>query len=55
MPRPHPKEFREGAIALARHGARSIPDIAGELRIAASCCATGSSRTSSIAASATTD
>jgi transposase-like protein len=37
MPRPYPKEFREGAIALARQGDRSIPDIARELGIAESC------------------
>lgn len=37
VPRPYPKEFREGAIALARQGDRSIPDIARELGIAESC------------------
>jgi transposase-like protein len=37
MPRPYPKEFREGAIALARQGDRSVPDIAKDLGIAESC------------------
>lgn len=37
MPRPYPKEFREGAIALARQGERSVPDIAKDLGIAESC------------------
>lgn len=37
MPRPYPKEFREGALALVRQGDRSIPDIARELSIAESC------------------
>jgi transposase-like protein len=37
MPRPYPKEFREGALALVRQGERSIPDIARELGIAESC------------------
>ena len=35
MPRPYPKEFREGA--LVRQGDRSIPEIARELSIAESC------------------
>jgi transposase len=37
MPRPYPKEFREGAIALARQGQRPIAEIAYELGIAESC------------------
>jgi len=37
MPRPYPKEFREGAVALARQGDRPISDIARELGIADSC------------------
>ena len=37
MPRPYPKEFREGAVALARQGDRPIKDIAKELGIAESC------------------
>jgi transposase len=37
VPRPYPKEFREGALALVRQGDRSIPDIARELSIAESC------------------
>ncbi len=37
MPRPYPKEFREGAIALARQGERPIAEIARELGIAESC------------------
>jgi hypothetical protein len=52
MPAPYPQEFREGAIALVREG-RSIPDVARAGRLAAVVAATGSSRTSSIAVSAT--
>jgi transposase len=37
MPRPYPKEFREGALALVRQGERSIAGIALELGIAESC------------------
>lgn len=37
MPRPYPKEFREGAIALVRQGDRPIAEIAHELSIAESC------------------
>lgn len=37
MPRPYPKEFREGAVALARQGERPIAEIARELGIADSC------------------
>lgn len=37
MPRPYPKEFREGAVALARQGERPIAGIARELGIAESC------------------
>jgi transposase len=35
--RPYPKEFREGAVALARRGDRPIAEIAKELGIAESC------------------
>jgi transposase len=37
MPRPYPKEFREGAIALARQGERPVAEIAKELGVAESC------------------
>ena len=37
MPRPYPKEFREGAVELARRGERPIAEIAHELGIAESC------------------
>jgi transposase len=37
MPRPYPKEFREGALALARRGDRPIAEVAHELGIAESC------------------
>jgi transposase len=37
MPRPYPKEFREGAVALARQGDRPVAEIAKELGIAESC------------------
>jgi transposase len=37
MPRPYPKEFRDGAIALVRRGDRSVHDVAKELGIADSC------------------
>jgi transposase len=37
MPRPYPKEFREGAVQLARQGERPVADIAQELGIAESC------------------
>jgi transposase len=36
MPRPYPKEFREGAVALVRDG-RAVADVARELGIADSC------------------
>jgi transposase len=36
MPRPYPREFREGAIALVRDG-RPVTDVARELGIADSC------------------
>lgn len=36
MPRPYPKEFREGALELVRQGDRSIASIAKELGIAES-------------------
>ena len=37
MPRPYPKEFRDGAVQLAREGERPISEIAKELGIAESC------------------
>lgn len=37
MPRPYPREFREGAVVLARQGERSVAEIAKELGIAESC------------------
>jgi transposase-like protein len=37
MPRPYPKEFREGALQLVREGDRSIVQIARDLGIAESC------------------
>ena len=37
MPRPYPREFREGALALVREGERPIAQIALELGIAESC------------------
>lgn len=37
MPKPYPKEFREGAVALARQGDRPIAEIAKELGIAEPC------------------
>jgi transposase-like protein len=37
MPRPYPREFRQGAIDLARRGDRPVREIAEELGIAESC------------------
>jgi transposase len=37
MSRPCPREFGEGALALARRGDRSIAEVAHELGIAESC------------------
>ena len=37
MPRPYPKEFKQGAIDLARCGERPIAEVAHELGIAESC------------------
>lgn len=37
MPRPYPKEFRQGAIDLARRGDRPIREVAEGLGIAESC------------------
>lgn len=37
MPRPYPREFREGAVQLARQGERPIAEIAKDLGIAESC------------------
>jgi transposase len=36
MPRPYPREFREGALELVRQGDRSIAQIARDLGIAQS-------------------
>jgi transposase len=37
MPRPYPKEFREGALQLVGEGERPVAQIALELGIAESC------------------
>jgi transposase len=37
MPRPYPKEFREGALQLVREGERPVAQIAHDLGIAESC------------------
>lgn len=37
MPRPYPKEFRDGALQLVREGERPIAQIAHDLGIAESC------------------
>jgi fatty-acyl-CoA synthase len=37
MPRPYPKEFREGALALVAQGDRPVAQVAHELGIAESC------------------
>ena len=37
MPAPHPREFRERAVALARAGEKPVAVIAKELRISESC------------------
>jgi transposase len=37
MPRPYAKEFKRGAIALARSGERPVREVAQELGIAESC------------------
>jgi transposase len=37
MPRPYPKEFREGAVQLVREGERPIAQIARDLGVAESC------------------
>jgi transposase len=37
MPRPYPKEFREGALQLVRGGERPVAQIASDLGIAESC------------------
>ncbi len=54
MPRPYPKEFREGAVQLARQGERPVVEIAKELGLRSRVCVTGSSRTRSIVQSAGT-
>ena len=37
MPRPHPKEFREDVVAVARRGEASIAEIAKDFGISESC------------------
>ena len=37
VPRPYPKEFKQGAVALARTDERPIREVAHELGIAESC------------------
>jgi transposase-like protein len=37
MPRPHPPEFREKAVELAREGAKPIAELAKSLGISESC------------------
>lgn len=37
MPRPYPKEFREGALQLVAQGERPVAQIAHDLGIAESC------------------
>ena len=37
MPRPYPREFREGALDLVRRGDRPVGEVARELGIAESC------------------
>lgn len=37
MPRPHPPEFRERAINLARQGDRPIDQIASDIGVSGSC------------------
>src|SRR5581483_12404267 len=37
MPRPYPKQFREGALELVRQGDRPVAEVAKELGIAESC------------------
>ena len=37
MPRPYPREFKQGAIDLARRGERPVREVAQELGIAESC------------------
>jgi len=37
MPRPYPREFRDGALQLVREGDRPVREIAQELGIAESC------------------
>jgi len=52
MPRPYPKEFREGAVALARQGERRVAEIAKGWGSRSRVCVTGSNRIRSIVASA---
>jgi transposase len=37
VPRPHPPEFRQRAVALAREGAKPIDQIAADIGISGSC------------------
>ncbi len=37
MPRPHPKEFREDVVAVARRGAAPIGQVAKDFGISESC------------------
>ncbi len=37
MPRPHPKEFRDDVVAVARRGEAPIPQIAKDFGISESC------------------
>lgn len=37
MPRPHPKEFRDDVVAVARRGDAPIKQIAGDFGISESC------------------
>ena len=37
MPRPHPKEFRDDVVAVARKGDASIPEVARDFGISESC------------------
>ncbi len=37
MPKPHPKEFRDDVVAVARRGEAPIADIAKDFNISESC------------------
>ena len=43
MPRPHPKEFRDDVVAVARRGEAPIAQIAKDFGISESCLRTGCS------------